>query len=71
VSSKELQILLIDPAEIVMVDFNRDLGFLQRKLIKPKDSKAFLQREQRKIFDKITSVESMDEVYLMIVAGTI
>ena len=63
--------MLIDPAEIVMVDFNRDLGFLQRKLIKPNDSKAFLQREQRKIFDKITSVESMDEVYLMIVAGTI
>lgn len=54
-----------------MVDFDRDLGSLQRKLIKPSDSKAFVQREQRKIFDKITSVESMDEIHLMIVAGMI
>jgi len=61
--------LQIDPAEIVNVEFDRDLGSLQRQLIVPKESKV-LEREQKKIFDKMTSFESLDEVYLMTVAGT-
>ena len=58
----------IDPSEIINVDFDRDLGPMQRKLILPSNQRV-LEREQRKISDKMTSFETLDEIYLMIISG--
>ena len=58
----------INPAEIINVDFDRDLGNSQRKFVLPCNTKV-LDREQRKISDKMTNFESLDEIYLMICSG--
>ena len=68
-NSKDLE---IDPAEIINVDFDRDLGPMHRKLIHSSSSnsnKRVLNREQRKISDKMTNFETLDEIYLMVISG--
>ena len=60
--------LAIEPTEITNVEFDRDLGPLNRKMIVPGEKRVF-DREQRKIFDKMTSFETLDEIYLMIISG--
>ena len=60
--------LQIDPAEITQVDFERDLGTLSRSMIYPSKSKVF-ERDQRKVFEKMTVFESLEEIFLMVVAG--
>ena len=58
---------------ITKVDFERDLSYQARQMIDQRsvrDSKA-LEKIQRAVFEKMTKFESLDEVYLMVVAGMI
>ena len=61
---------MIDPAEIENVDFERDLGDMQRKMVLPEDlNKKVMSRIHRKVIDKMTTFESLEEIYLMVVSG--
>lgn len=64
----KLEKLHIDPAEVLDIEFDRDLGSLSRQFLKPTQPAKLLEREKRKVIDKLSFIESLDEMYLMAVS---
>lgn len=50
------------------IEFDRDLGYLTRQFLKPSQPAKLLEREKRKIFDKLSLIESLDEMFLIAVS---